>query len=114
MRHQEGFFASLLWEPIGAGANNGHRAISLWNHYRISLVSILQTLEKKSDITRHVTVITSVMPFNIKVEPLVAGGTDPKTVDPVGIVVLRTDELVLSVQVLADNSSVSCDDRKGN
>lgn len=77
-------------------------------------MSILQTLEKKSDITRHVTVITSVMPFNIKVEPLVAGGTDPKTVDPVGIVVLRTDELVLSVQVLADNSSVSCDDRKGN
>ncbi|RZR86090.1 hypothetical protein BHM03_00013193 [Ensete ventricosum] len=31
-----------------------------------------------------------------QVEPLVAGGTDPKTVDPVGTVVLRTDELVLA------------------
>ncbi|RRT73640.1 hypothetical protein B296_00032631 [Ensete ventricosum] len=106
MRHQDGFFSFGLELPCAACplAAGTHGCWSKqWPSSHFSLKSFhsifgvyLQTLEKNSDIRRHDTVITSVMPFNIKVEPLVAGGTDPKTVDPVGTVVLRTDELVLA------------------
>ncbi|RWW09179.1 hypothetical protein GW17_00027352 [Ensete ventricosum] len=101
MRHQDGFFAFGLELPLAAGTHGCWS--KQWPSSHFSLESFhsifgvyLQTLEKNSDIRRPDTVITSVMPLNIKVEPLVAGGTDPKTVDPVGTVVLRTDELVLT------------------
>lgn len=39
------------------------------------------------------------VPANMEIVPLGDGGTEPNTSDPVGLVVLRTDVLVLLMQV---------------
>lgn len=68
-------------------------------HRRSGCAVYLYTFKVIGNIRRHVRVNRSAVPVDVEVVPLGDGGTDPYTSDPVGLVVLRTDELVLLMQI---------------